>query len=259
MTETKQENIIAKSIDYQRLLKNFKDNLPLGLAIASILGGINQFYSLLSIGPYYVRFFSVSQLLSDGLWISYLLLPFYFVLIFTLPFIIATDDDYLSIFYPTNSKGGFDKTKVKAVNLLIIIFVYAPFFYYILTETWKYGSIFTMMTSFVALLANMKLGKKFDKENVFDIFAVISMLIFISSIYFTWKWTFRDNQIPKNLINKSVIEKSIEKNHPSYEYKILYMNDKYIFSKIYCDSINDPNARIFILPSEVFSELELKP
>lgn len=67
-------------------IKNFiKNNKTLILFIPTILGGIWQFLELYSIDTIYIRFFSITQLISDGLVILFVTLPlllFYYLLLY---------------------------------------------------------------------------------------------------------------------------------------------------------------------------------
>jgi hypothetical protein len=60
----------------KKLYNNIKDNLPMIALVPTILGGIWQLYKLGSISVSMISFFSVSQLISDGIIILlYLTLP----------------------------------------------------------------------------------------------------------------------------------------------------------------------------------------
>ncbi|NUY79654.1 hypothetical protein HUK80_02005 [Flavobacterium sp. MAH-1] len=260
MNEVNPENNPPKPLSLKLVsaFKNFKEYLPLAIASATIIGGINQFYNLLSIDTYYVRFFSATQLISDGLWILYLLLPFYIIFTIMLPFIIAGDKYYLERFDPVSEDGKFQRKKAIWYNVLLIMTLYPTSYYFILTGRWPYMSFLLVMYTFPAMRANFKLAKKYDKEIIFELFGFISFLAFLSGLYFTWTWTFRDNEIPNNLENSSFVTDKIIKNYPNYSNKILYMNDKYVFTQIYCDSIDDPNRKILLFPIETFQKSESK-
>ena len=54
-----------------------KSNLALIILVPTMLGGIWQLLELLNISPSFIRFFSVSQLIPDGLLILFILLIIY--------------------------------------------------------------------------------------------------------------------------------------------------------------------------------------
>ena len=66
-------------------IKNdFKDNLSLIILLPTLLGGVYQAIELIIISPSLIRFFSISQLIADGLFILV-----YFVVILVMPYFAA--------------------------------------------------------------------------------------------------------------------------------------------------------------------------
>ncbi len=59
--------------DFKNLYKNNKDFFPIIILIPTIIGGIWQILELMTIDPSFLRFFSISQLVSDGILIITLL------------------------------------------------------------------------------------------------------------------------------------------------------------------------------------------
>ena len=55
--------------------KTFRENLSLIILIPTILGGLWQFISLADISMSYIRFFSLTQLVVDGILILSILWP----------------------------------------------------------------------------------------------------------------------------------------------------------------------------------------
>lgn len=235
-------------------LKTLKENAPYVVAVTTILGGINQFYNLTKIGKYYVRFFSLTQLISDGIWIIYLLLPLYISAIFLIPFTVESDI-FLELFNPIDKNKNYKRHRAIILNSSLIVFIYGFCFLSIYNNGWKYASLVLLLYSFVGFRANFWLLKKYKNEDMFFYFGAISFTVFVASIYFASLRIFRDNDIPKNLENNKLVNQIIEENYPDYKYKLLYMNDKYIFSKIYCDSITEPGVKVLLLPSEEFLKI----
>ncbi|RZL44957.1 MAG: hypothetical protein EOP00_18555 [Pedobacter sp.] len=236
--------------------KILRENIPIAVTVITALGGVNQFYNLLKIDSYYVRFFSLTQLISDGLWIIYLLLPFYILTIFLLPFIFTNNEHFIQRFDPVDGQNNFKRYKAIIINLIIIILVYGTMAYMVFTNKWPYASMITLVYSFIAMKVNMKLGDKYKNEKVFDLFGTISLIVFGTSVYFTGVWVFKDNNLPENLLNKDVIKDIIDDKYPGYKFEVIYMNDKYIFNRIYCDSLSEPQSQVLILPAENFTESE---
>ena len=63
---------------------NIKNNLPLIFLFPPLLGGVQQIIELLIISPSLIRFFSISQLISDGLFIL-----IYFTIIVIIPYLLT--------------------------------------------------------------------------------------------------------------------------------------------------------------------------
>ena len=113
---------------------------------------------------------SLTQLISDGLWIIYLLLPLYITTIFIIPFIFTEKEFFLQRFDPLDKQNNFKRSRAIISNLIVLIFVYGVCFNFILLNTWPYASVLTLWYSFIVARVNFLLYKKYNKEEVFFIF-----------------------------------------------------------------------------------------
>ncbi|WP_347925713.1 hypothetical protein [Pontimicrobium sp. SW4] len=254
---------------FQFYLNWIKEHLSLLVLIPILLGGIWQVIMLWQFGLSYVRFFSISQLVSDGL-----------IILMFVPLIILFS--YFIFSYSIDKIRGKDKFEVKlkdylpAVTLLIFLTSYS--IHYITT---RYGSsslippfhsiiefalislglylsirlniLFEVFTgkNEVLLKEARKLNplsriKNITNKNTFKIIG--NFLMSLSTLgffifYFAFYFVVTINTIlsinnyykPNDLYNiKTVVEK-VEKNYniKKEDFEITYFNDSYIFITSY--------------------------
>jgi hypothetical protein len=70
----KEKNKKKDSLNFKKVYQFVKENLGMIILIPTLVGGIWEVFSLWSLGFEYIRFFSITQLVSDGL-LMMILLP----------------------------------------------------------------------------------------------------------------------------------------------------------------------------------------
>jgi len=242
--------------------KEIKDYLEIAVLIPTILGGLWQTYELATISTSYIRFFSVSQVVPDGLLILFSGICVFFTYKISL---------ILIKFLPFYNNRA-DKWFVSILTILVYIFIgsvilYRSYNYFIKQEYFQLSDL-TFLISFTVLFSSIifhllpysfrnKIKSAFsnktqkNEENSdglivkFKGFAImiIGALILISTLKLIEN--FRKNSINigelENLkcLKNILIAKSGNENS-----KIIYFNDKYIFTQI-SDSKNNKHMEIF--------------
>ncbi|MBS7255857.1 hypothetical protein [Flavobacterium branchiicola] len=214
-----------------RLYNNIKDNLSMIALIPTLFGGIWQIIKLGNLSSNMIRFFSISQLLSDGiLFLLIVVLP----LIFTVPIILVEDENQI--------KSNDDVLEEKMDKDFLSIIIYIAGFILILFSLFQVPKYITIdnISSLVECISYMYmlLGILF-----FIMYKFITKDVFIHKLFFSSYAiiiccvTFISySNISKNFNNISnfdhMINKLEKKERYSEKPKILYFNDKYIFIEL---------------------------
>jgi len=113
--------------DFKNLYKNNKDFFPIIILIPTIIGGIWQILELMTIDPSFLRFFSISQLVSDGILIITLLT---IVIVYLL--LLKKKFNLKDLGNVNFEKNQFNlKNFIASILLFFIFFFLILYFYYI--------------------------------------------------------------------------------------------------------------------------------
>lgn len=252
-----------------KIYTKVKDNISIILLLPAFLGGVWQVLELSRISTAFIRFFSVTQLVADGILILFILIFIYFglqivkSLIKDVPPIDLQNPDMIylkrrriaNILLIVLSGGTISYLVVPSLSETIhteklhpLLFLTVIPVTIILTFAFIKGFI-DLRLSFVR--KTPKRSNKVLKELVkpvivvLVIFAIIKFCLFFSSAFHK---TFL---LPENVMNSSYIKCKIGKNsNLSSNPEILYFNDKYIFIEY---KIHD-STKIEILPFDRFFE-----
>ncbi|MEJ2437664.1 MAG: hypothetical protein P8Y49_09870 [Sulfurovaceae bacterium] len=245
-TQTKRDTLFIKPL---RLIKEY---LPLIVLVPVVIGGLWQIIALASMSIAYIRFFSVTQLIADGLLAILVILPWLVC--------IYIYNIFSEIFYMTlkELRESFPKKKyylTKGFVALSYTLIIAVSVYFLLSFVFKvnnefikyYGTIiFTFIIIFLLdiILFNGGYVQAVDKvyENKFFkgiLTAILSILfLVILPMFFDFKF-----YIPRNLENLD----NLAKYDPDKNAKLRYFNDKYIFLE---HKIEDNSTTIQVVPFE---------
>lgn len=206
---------------YYDLLKN---NWTIIALFPTAIGGLWQIIQLAKISVNMIRFFSISQLLSDGIII---LLFFVFMILIISPIPIKI----------LSNKSDDRKKKIPlyifiAFNLLIITLY--TFFYFNLSKYITIDKSLSLLMVYVILSCIIYslsfLGKKWIKEYILIVFVILYFIIGTSITIIAL------SSITKNfdgIDNFNTLITAIEKKDCySKKPNILYFNDKYIFIEL---------------------------
>ena len=251
MTDMDRLNNLEKmQYSLKKLIKLAKDNSKITAVIPAVLGGFWQLYNLYKIDLAYLRFFSTSQLITDGVIILIILVSISVVL--TLYYGVI-DFMYGLIKKVENNFKGIKKhlyiLSIYYLGILILVGLPISFFYSIRMQRINIYSLLIILVIPIIFIIELYLEdfliKKKDKNKdknatknkkslVVPIFLIVFFFGILISVYEIFNSEFR---FPSNLINTAYIECDIKKHHPllkNVEYhKIEYYNDKYIFVSIF--------------------------
>lgn len=227
----------SKKLD---LMSTFiKENTTVFLIVPTVIGAIIQLFNLYIIDPYLIRFFSLTQLISDGLWILLIFLPLYFLIPIALLFLSPSN-------YSMCAGTKEDETGIKIVNFFQF-FGIVVFTYFVITKEMNWLLWLMIASCIMSIKINSDANKAYTENKSFEKWKIFFYLAFIiSTIAFIYTLSL-NKSMPKKIANFQIVENKVLQSFPNYKQNILYMNDIYIFSKVYCDSINEKNSKIVIL------------
>lgn len=238
----------------KKYLELLKEHFSLIVSIPPLLGAIWQLLKLSQISPSYIRFFSISQMLPDGIII--LIVMFILSVFFILNYIIwkknisfndkkeiiefsrKTLSNSTNAIRPNKFVGAF----LLFISLIIPISLYALNVYLNKNIEGIYLMLFVLPLNFIVLILTPFIIFKGDSHlKLFDSkfssrLALLSFGCIIYSAYLivTFYYSEFNKKIlfPNNLVNQSKIENSIKTEFPNTSIKLLYNNDKYLFYSI---------------------------
>ena len=220
---------------YRKVLKNIKDNYVLIATIPILIGGGAQLMGLLDLGIQYIRFFSSTQMLKDGLTI----LPiFLFISIWAV---------VIHIFYDLKKRKSYNYFLFGFIPHFIILNFYLGFSFKDEPYLYTYGAVSFTLTSIAVIL--MLIQDKFNFNFLKIIYGIlllsgISILLFFYSLFNSDLSSSKSVQYP----NYQNVECYIEKQYYYNEiYEVKYFNDEFIFIRF----TNEDKDEIRVIPFDV--------
>ncbi|WP_130735146.1 hypothetical protein [Flavobacterium sp. J27] len=211
---------IKQSLEY------IQNHLNVILLVPTVLGGFWQLIELMIINTSYVRFFSLTQVVADGIIILFILgiLTFSYLVIFS------------ESFAKPNSKDLYGKLWLKILSFLVILIFIIYMLYEIIIHD-NYSTILFIVSIILIMILFKVLGdivyyhfKRSISKFALTLFSSSLILIFASNIDNFGKMFHKTYFIPDDLKNIENIECYLGKK--KNEFEILYLNDNYIFVKV---------------------------
>jgi len=248
--------MIQTGIKLNNIIDFIKEHLSILIIVPAFIGGLWQVLELMSISITYVRFFSISQVVSDGILI---LLFIVISLLFSSLSFFA--DDILFIKdgpKPPSYLIGKDyeiyrkKTFVKSLILFSIIYILLVYYFTrILFDKPKYSEfksdilVLFFGVYFINKILNICYISALDKHKDFVKFCnVLLLALYIIIAGNVSRQTHNIFISPSNTINIEQVKNDVANKFPNTEPKLLYFNDKYIFFKIIDKIKMDKNGKI---------------
>jgi len=237
-------DLLKRSVSY------LSKHLSLVLLIPALLGGLWQIIELSQMSFSYVRFFSASQVLADGLLILILLIFFGG----TFLFLYGIYERYINS-KSSNNAVSDNKNEPLEVPLetnyfrcfyLFVIYIFLLLFeiYTLLNILKKPDSFFTILILFPVatvilylalaswMFANLSVVKTWFYKKILR----HTIWLWFATIIFSFFWiaySFRMSfAVPSNLVNTDILVHQIAEANPGTQPEIVYNNDKYLFIEL---------------------------
>lgn len=204
---------------FEALLANsvmtfLKEYFTIILFLPTLLGGLRQLYQLVSLSPSLIQFFSISQLLIDGILIL-IRVPIFLIGVLLFGFYRAVKDN--------------KRERIKFLIAVIIGFIgFSAYCYRIGVEE----NFYQLVKNFITLVINISFifFYKFMGSAKNEIKAIG---LIISAIILSIMYDITDKQFDNTIENISLLKKEVQSKYPNAEFK--YYNDKFV---IFENSLN---------------------
>lgn len=262
-------NLLKQGIRY------LSKHLSLVLLIPALLGGIWQIIELSQMSFAYVRFFSPSQVLADGLLLLILLIffigTFFFLYLIYSRYInsksVDSNDESLEITSKTNYIKGISLFILYIILLLLEIYTLSnilkrPDSFFTILILFPVATIILYLALAAWMFANLSIVKTWFYRSILRHTIWLWFLTIIISFVLTAS-SFRNSfALPKNLVNTDIIVHQIAETNPEAQPVIVYNNDKYLFIELnnfYYLNAKPVNGAMLIIPVEdIFNLSEVK-
>jgi len=213
------------------LYLNLKENLTMFAVIPTVLGGIWQMTKLLSLSTNMMRFFSITQLISDGILVLIIIIcP---ILLFSIFFISPKSNIKKSeeTLFNKDYLFGYFPIILNLIFMVLILTIWLKLYQYITIDT--LGTLISgiPLIAIVVVFLYFIIEKCITKDKIF-----LQLFLILCTIIYTLTTFIAFNNITKNLtgiVNFEKMINKIEKDHCySKKPEVLYFNDKYIFIEL---------------------------
>lgn len=209
----------------KKTLRLIKENINLLILIPTVLGGFWQLLELVRIEISFIRFFSLTQVVSDGLVILFLLLIFMFINLGVFLKEKKEDDNTINLY-----------EEYLAVKLVLLLFFLLGFGYVIYIINYEHFNTSRIILLYTFFISSIRVIRDIIIKKYGDIFkhyySLIVLLVFQISLYFMNSIFTKFHHlyyVPSNIKNIEYLECYIGKKKKDFE--LLYFNDKYVFIK----------------------------
>lgn len=236
--------MIQTGIEINKIAKFLKEYLSILIVIPAFVGGIWQAIELMSISIPYIRFFSISQIVSDGILIlifliiafSYYFLGWFADILFfekgkSEPPEVLSAEDY-EIY--KRKKLNYWSTYFIITYVVSLVIIYRLFDKKTTLSDFK-GLV--VVIYFCVFILNRSLdncyfyAKDKHKQIAKACNVLLLVLYFVFALYFS-KIIHNIFIAPTNIINIEQVKKDVASKYPNTKQELIYFNDKYIFIKI---------------------------
>lgn len=245
-------------INFKSILNFTKENFNIIVVIPAILGGIWQIIELYNISPSFVRFFSISQIIPDGiilLLIILLAIVMLLIIFLVLSLIVGLFPSGIIFFTKKITLNETQKHKNKEIivdGILFIFLYYISYMYLLKIVIVSISQLIVFFTLDIIIISIITRVVTSAIDNFPEKFSGFIRLIYVSIIYLgcmfflTFSSNFRSQMLfPEILTNTTTFLKKYKIDERILKNEIVYMNDKYIFIKNYL-SVTDKKGKIIL-------------
>ncbi|QZK90687.1 hypothetical protein K5V07_09360 [Flavobacterium sp. CHNK8] len=234
--------MIQTGIKVQRIVDFLKDNLNIIIVVPAFIGGLWQLLELLNISIAFVRFFSISQIVSDGLLVLYIIIYFSSPIFGTHLFysaIMKSKESTIDLLTARKIKNNKTKLLVYTVSFFLLwLFgvVILWYFSYVLLKASSTKNGFILIP-FLIIGCNHFLNiayktASFKLKHIYKVFNLFLLILYVMIIIFMFKKLHRNQFSAIPIINIEKLNLDVKTKFPNTKQEILYFNDKYIFINI---------------------------
>lgn len=242
-------NLFSLSKTLIKFTKKVKEKSTELLLIPTVIGIMIQIFKLYSIDPFLIKFFSITQLIKDGIWILITIFPIFFIIPFVILFLSPVKHNMLS-------GENKDFYGVHSHNLFCIVGISVFTFFGFKNQNLHWLFLFITIISLMGYAMNVEACKAYGQKKIYLTFIKFYNILSFIGLFIYIYFNVNLNSYPYKIENFHFINKKIENFYPNYQHKILYLNDNYIFTKIYCDSVNELNSKILVIKTEKIFDLD---
>ncbi|MNQ29864.1 hypothetical protein D3C85_431880 [compost metagenome] len=253
--------MIQTGIQVNKIGKFLKDYLSVLIIIPAFIGGLWQALELMSISIPYIRFFSISQIVPDGI------LILFFIVIASIATLFSLFADTL-FFTKNESKPTvlgeddyeiYRKKQLKYWIIVFSLFYIGAVYYYVwfMFDKPKFSEFKSDISfSFCMILwLNISLNRCYNyaKEKHKEIVKFCNIFLLGLYVIIGFNFSKRIHNIfiaPSNIINIEQVKNDVIHKYPNTKQELLYFNDKYIFIKIINKLKMDKKGRVIKHTSE---------
>lgn len=260
--------MIQTGLKADKIGEFLKEHLSVLIIVPAFIGGLWQSIELMSISIPYIRFFSLSQIIPDGI----LILVFFIIGFSTFIFSIILDKVLFSRPRSTDeietlTIAEIEKKRkndiIKCCSLFFICYILGlSYFIYFLNIKDSTAGLYSdvSVAVLVCLFCNIFLGVCYELANsffkeIYKFFNIFLGCLYLLLVLYFCRKIHNTFLLTNNLDNIENIECMLQEKYPASEKEILYFNDKYIFIKIFDKKIIDvetkePKEKIHIMELE---------
>lgn len=234
--------MIQTGIKLKNVIDFVKEYLSIILILPALFGGLWQLFELWTISPSFIRFFSISQIVPDGLFILFVILYSSLPLVGAhLMWTTTFKYDKSTLDVLTTPIIARKKQKIRLYGFLfLMVWIFScVFFWYfsfinIQAVKMHWGNMIALA---VVLLCNLYLNNCFqlaipDNKQFYKLGNLLLLILYIFIAFFIFKKVHR-NQFPTiDVVNIDNVIFDVNKQYPNSKNEILYFNDKFIFFKL---------------------------
>lgn len=238
---------VTKESKLKNIFDTYKKHSQIIILLPAILGGLWQILELSKISTSYIRFFSVTQMIPDGI----LILFFFGMLFLTSRGIIFINDISLKK-NKNNEVKSIKDIRISKIIFLVIAIIYffnygfnldfkqielAPIIIHLLVFTIFVIEIFSICKDFYKIISQNYPEKinyfRKKTKGVFESIVLPAIILVSIRFFFLFLSLFSNSYIlPENFKNLNDTKSKLKSIFSNNSSEILYLNDKFVFVEI---------------------------